>query len=139
MDTETYDTLRDFLLFESFLAEHTLIVFYLVCAVIIPVATWYFLFWLIRKYAVVLKFQKAGDYSFLFSVLLWVIRKVKFFRDKIDEELSWQTLTPGQKLKFLGLFVLFVCLAELFLRLTFEYLIAFMQMHEWFRLHPGLS
>jgi hypothetical protein len=61
------------------------------------------------------------------------VRKIKFFKNKIDEKITWQSLTLTQKLKFILLFIMLVGMSELFLRLIFEYLIAYMQMHEYLK------
>ena len=66
---------------------------------------------------------------------MWVVRKIKFFQNQIDKNITWRSLTSTQKLKFVILFLMMVGLSEIFLRMTFEYLIAFMHMHEWMK--PG--
>ncbi len=127
------ETIKDFLQFRVFIAEDILIVFYLVCALLIPIATWYFLLKVIRRYAVVIKLYEAGRYSVFFSLLIWLLRKIKFFRDKMDEKITWRALDSSQKLKLIGIYIFMVFFAELFLRLMFEYLIAFMQIHEFLK------
>ncbi len=127
------ETIQDFLQFRVFIAEDVLIVFYVLCALLIPFAAWYFLLKVIRRYAVVIKLYEAGRYSLLFSFVIWMLRKIKFFRDKIDEKITWRSLDASQKFKLVVLYVLMVFFAELFLRLTFEYLIAYMHMHEWLK------
>lgn len=47
-----------------------------------------------------------------------------FLKDRLDEKLTWQTLSMGQKAGYAMYCVDRVVLAEVFLRLTFEYLIA---------------
>ena len=125
------ETLKDFLQFRVFIAEDVLIVFYLFCALLIPFAAWYFLLKVIRRYAVVIKLYEAGRYSLFFSFLVWMLRKIKFFRDKMDEKITWKSLDSSQKFKLIARYIIMVFFAELFLRLMFEYLIAFMQMHEF--------
>ncbi len=125
------ETLKDFLQFRVFIAEDVLIVFYLFCALLIPFAAWYFLLKVIRRYAVVIKLYEAGRYSLFFSLLVWMLRKIKFFRDKMDEKITWKSLDSSQKFKLIAIYIIMVFFAELFLRLMFEYLIAFMQMHEF--------
>ena len=122
-----------FAMFERFVAEDVLIVFYIVCAVLIPIASWYFLIWVIRRYAVVMKIYDSTRSTLILAVFVWIVRRIKFFRDRLDEKLTWQTLSMGQKAKFLAMYCVIVVLAEVFLRLTFEYLIAYMHMHEWLR------
>lgn len=133
MDIQFLETLKEFIQFKIFIAEDVLTVFYLFFAILIPITSWYFLFWLIRRYAVLISLYKSGRYSIFFSIIVWFIRKIKFFRDKIDEKITWLNLNSAQRLKFISLYVLLVFFAELFLRLTFEYLIAFIQMHEWMK------
>ena len=133
MDIQYLEKIKEFLQFRFFISEDVLTVFYLLCAILIPFASWYFLLWVIRRYAVVIKLYKSGRYSLIFSFLIWIIRKIKFFRDKIDEKIAWHSLSTTQKLKFIGLYLLIVGFTELFLRLMFEYLIAYMHMHEWMK------
>ena len=125
--------LMDFLQFRLLIAEDVLKVFYLMCAICIPVAAWYFLLWVIRRYAIFMELYKDAQPSLLFMIFIWIVRKIGFFRKAVQQQITWQTLTPTQKLKFLGLYVLMVGFAELFLRLMFEYLIAYIHMHEWLK------
>lgn len=124
------DQLIAFVRFETFVAESTLTLFYIACAVMIPVAAWYFLMWVIRRYAAIIRLYQAKRYSWFVAVLVWLVRRFRLVREAIDRKISWGTLDRGQKTKFLALYLLVVVFAEIFLRLTFEYLIAFMQMHE---------
>lgn len=124
------EIIKEFLQFQFFVAEDVLSVIYLICVIMIPFVAWYFLFWIIRRYVVVMDLYKTGRYSLFFSILLWVISKIRFFQNKIEENITWNSLSLGQKLKFIGLFLVLVGLSEILLRLTFEYLIAFMQMHD---------
>ncbi|MDJ0882127.1 MAG: hypothetical protein QNJ56_10810 [Gammaproteobacteria bacterium] len=133
MESEFFQTIIDFFQFKLLIAENVLTIFYILCSLLIPLAAWYFLFWIIRRYALVIKFYKDTQYSLFYSLIMWVVRKIKFFKNKIDEKITWQSLTISQKLKFLGLYIAMVGLAEIFLRLIFEYLIAFLQMHEWLK------
>ena len=121
--------------FEILIAEDVLAVFYVLCALVLPLFAWYFLLWVIRRYAVLYRLYKTGQYSIFFSFILWIVRKIKFFRDKIDERITWQHFTLDQKIKFLALFIMMVGFSELFLRLMFEYLIAYIHIHDW--LKPG--
>jgi hypothetical protein len=127
--------MKDFLTFDFFIAEDALVVFYLTCALLIPLVSWYFLLWVVRRYAVVMKLYTSGRSSLLVSLLIFIMRKIRFFREKVDRKITWQSLTAAQRLKFLVVFLMIVFFAELFLRLMFEYLIAFMQMHEWLKPH----
>jgi hypothetical protein len=126
----------EFIQFKFLIAEDVLTVFYVMCAISIPFASWYFLFWVVRRYAVVMQLYKDTSYSIIFSLIMWVVRKIKFFKNKIDEKITWNSLTLVQKLKFIGLYLIIVGFSEIFLRLVFEYLIAYMHMHEWMK--PGV-
>ena len=123
--------MQDFLQFKLFIAQDVLNVFYIVIALILPIICWIWLSWIIRRYATVIKFYKDAKYSIIITFIMWIIRKIKFFQNKIDQKLSWESLSTSQKLKFIAVFLFIVIFSELFLRLMFEYLIAYMQMHEW--------
>ena len=123
--------MQDFLQFKFFIAQDVLNVFYIVIAILLPIISWYWLSWIVRRYAVVLKFYKETKGSLIISFVMWIIRKINFFQNKIEEKLSWKSLNTSQKLKFIAVFLFIVAFSELFLRLMFEYLIAYMQMHEW--------
>ncbi len=125
--------LADFFQFRLLVAADVLKVFYVFCALCIPVFAWYFLFYIVRRYAVIMQGYQDSRYSALFAVLMWFVRKIKFFRKTMQEKVTWQVFTPAQKLKFIALYVLMVGFAELFLRLMFEYLIAFIHMHDWLK------
>jgi hypothetical protein len=125
------EKIKDFLHFDFFIAQDFLIVFYVLCAILIPIASWYFLLWAIRRYAEVIDISESVRYSLVISLITWLITRIKFFRDKVDEDFSWGSLSPGQKLKFVILFIFVVVFSEIILRLVFEYLIAYMHMHDW--------
>lgn len=133
MDIQFFQKITEFIQFKFLIAEDVLTVFYVMSAILIPFASWYFLFWVVRRYAVVMQFYKDSNYSIIFSLIMWIVRKIKFFKDKIDEKISWQSLSLAQKLKFIGMYIMIVGISELFLRLVFEYLIAYMHMHEWMK------
>lgn len=123
--------MQEFIQFKTFIAQDVLTVFYIVLAVILPFISWYWLAWMVRRYATVIRFYKEAKYSLIISFVAWLIRKLNFFQNKIDEKLSWKNLSTSQKLKFLMIFLFIVLFSELFLRLMFEYLIAYMQMHDY--------
>jgi len=133
LDIQLIQEIKAFIQFKLLIAEEMLTVFYVMSAITIPFAAWYFLLWVIRRYAVFIRFYKTGKYSLFFSLIMWLIRKIKFFQKKIDEKITWQSLTLTQKIKFLVLFFMIVGFSELFLRLMFEYLIAYMHIHEWLK------
>lgn len=122
--------MRDFLLFETFIAENVLTVFYIICALLLPVVCWFWLQWMLKRYAGLLRLYRAHKRSLLLSLILWLLNKLLFFRKRDSQALSWSELNTQQKLKLIIVFVLLVVMAEIFLRLMFEYLIAFIQMHE---------
>ncbi len=130
MDSQFFLHIKEFILFEFLIAEDVLTVFYVICAITLPFAAWFFLLWVVRRYAVVIRFYKAGNYSIIYSLIMWVIRKIKFFQHKIDEKIIWEAFTWTQKLKFIAIFLMMTGFAELFMRLLFEYLIAYMHMHD---------
>ena len=133
MGNSFFQVLAEFFKFELLIAEDVLRVLYVLCAICIPVFAWYFLFFVVRRYAVIMQGYQASRYSALFAVFMWFVRKIKFFRKSLQEKVTWQVFTPAQKLKFIALYVLMVGFAELFLRLVFEYLIAFIHMHDWLK------
>ena len=133
MDIQFLQKIKEFIQFKFFIAEDVLTVFYVICAILIPFAAWFFLLWAIRRYAVVMQFYKDSNYSIIFCFIMWLVRKINFFKNKIAEKITWQSLTLTQKIKFILLFIMIVGMSELFLRLVFEYLIAYMQMHEWMK------
>ncbi len=121
----------EFLQFKFFIAQDVLTVFYIVTALMLPVVCWLWLSWMIRRYAILIRLYKTPKHSLIIAFIAWIVRRVNFFQNKVDQELSWKFLSITQKLKFIAVFLFIIIFAELFLRLTFEYLIAYMQMHEW--------
>ena len=123
--------MQDFIQFKLFIAQDVLTVFYVVGAIVLPIIIWFWLSWVIRRYATVIKFYKGAKHSLVISFIIWIVSKINFFQKKIAQELTLKSLSISQKLKFFAIFLFIVVFAELFLRLMFEYLIAYMQMHEW--------
>ena len=117
--------MQDFILFKFFIAQDVLTIFYIVMAIALPVICWFWLSWMIRRYAAVIRFYKGAERSLIVSIIIWIVRRINFFQNKIDQKLSWKSLSA------IAVFLFIVIFSELFLRLTFEYLIAYMQMHEW--------
>ena len=81
-------------------------VFYYLGALILPIAMWLVFKWLIRKYELLGAVVKNG------------------------KELVWQSLSLKQKIIFIALFVMAFLFMELFWRMMFEFLIAYMQMRD---------
>lgn len=125
--------MQDFLQFKFFIAQDVLTLFYILIAISLPFICWFWLSWMVRRYAVIIRFYKSSKRSLIISLMVWIVRRVNFFQNKIDQKLTWESLSTTQKLKFIAAFLFIVFFAELFLRLTFEYLIAYMQMHEWIK------
>ena len=96
----------DFLSFKTFISIEVLIAFYYIGALIFPVGLWILMSWLIRKFNVFSDSYKAA------------------------RELFWDSLTSKQKIKILILFFILFLFMELFWRMLFEFLIAYMQMRD---------
>jgi len=96
----------DFLTFKSFISIPTLIVFYSIGALVMPIFIWLFMLWLSHRYKFIDKMYQTG------------------------KSFSWGLLTTKQKLFFTFLFVVTFSFMELFWRLMFEYLIAYMQIRD---------
>jgi len=136
LDNQFIPQLLEFTRFDFLIAKDVIPVFYLLCAILLPFASWYFLLWAVRRYAVIMQFKSDSKYSIIFSLIMWIVRKMNFFKHKIEEKITWRSLGLEQKLKFIGLYFIIVAFSELFLRLVFEYLIAYIHMHEWMK--PGI-
>jgi len=96
----------DFLTFNSFISIPVLIGFYYMGAVLCPLIMWQCIRWLIRKYPSIEHLYTQGKY------------------------LTWTQLPADKKWKMMALFIGMLLMAELFWRMLFEFLIAFMQMHD---------
>jgi len=96
----------DFLTFKRFISTEVLIVFYYIGAILLPIGIWFLLTWLIRKY--------------------------KFIEDayKKGRETIWRSLSRKQQTKLVALFISAFLFMELFWRMLFEFLIAYMQMRD---------
>ena len=98
--------LIDFLSFNNFISINALIAFYYIGAVIMPIGLWFLLEWLIRKYDFLTVTYQTG----------------------ID--ILWNSLTTRQKIKLSTAFLITFMFMELFWRMLFEFLIAYMQMRD---------
>ena len=96
----------DYLIFKRFISIETLIIFYYIGAIILPVGLSIFARSLIKKYELINKPYLTG------------------------EEFLWELLSNKQKVKLIGVFIIFFIFAQLFWRMLFEFLIAFMQMRD---------
>ena len=98
--------MTDFLAFNNFISIKALIVFYYIGAVIMPIGLWFVLVWLVRKYDFLTVTYQAG----------------------ID--ILWNALATRQKVKLSAAFLITFLFMELFWRMLFEFLIAYMQMRD---------
>ncbi len=96
----------DFLTFKSFISTEVLIFFYYIGAIILPAGAWYLVTWLIQKYeSVNIAYEKGKD-------------------------TIWNSLNKKQKNKLIIFFVSSFIFMELFCRMLFEFLIAYMQIRD---------
>ena len=96
----------DFLTFKSFISTEVLIFFYYIGAIILPAGAWYLVTWLIQKYELVnIAYEKGKD-------------------------TIWNSLNKKQKNKLIIFFVSSFIFMELFWRMLFEFLIAYMQIRD---------
>ena len=95
----------DFLTFRWFVAPYALPVFYYLGALGIPVAGLFMTRWVMRRFPIVQQSARLG------------------------RDAAWALLTPGQRTLVIVFFVAGFLLMELFWRIMFEYLVAFLQMH----------
>jgi len=96
----------DFLTFESFISTEVLIVFYYLGAVILPFGGWFLFTWFINKYGLL---NAAYENS---------------------KGMLWASLNRKQQTKLAVFFVVSFLFMELFWRMFFEFLIAYMQMRD---------
>ena len=96
----------DFLTFKTFISTEVLIICYYLGALILPIGLWLLLTWLIRKYRLLNTAYESG------------------------KELLWKSLNRKQQIKFIAFFVISFLFMELFWRMLFEFLIAYMQMRD---------
>jgi len=96
----------DFLTFKTFISTEALIIFYYLGAIILPIGLWLLLTWLIRKYKLLNTAYENG------------------------KELLWESLNKKQQIKLVAFFVISFLFMELFWRMLFEFLIAYMQMRD---------
>lgn len=96
----------DFLTFKSFISTEALILFYYIGALILPIGIWIFINWLIRRYELLNVAYENG------------------------KKMLWQSLNIKQQIKLVALFVFCFLFMELFWRMLFEFLIAYMQIRD---------
>jgi len=98
--------MTDFLTFNDFISIPVLIGFYYMGALVMPLFIWVFSTWLIKKFGVIADIHKAG------------------------KEKLWSLLTTKQKFLFIATFIMAFLFMELFWRMMFEFLIAYMQIRD---------
>lgn len=96
----------DFLTFKTFISTKTLIIFYYLGAILMPFGIWLLLKWLLRKYRLLDKAYEQG------------------------KKMIWGSLNTKQKAILIAFFVTSLLFMELFWRMFFEFLIAYMQMRD---------
>ena len=96
----------DFLTFKSFISTAVLIIIYYFGALVFPVCLWALLAWLTTRYKVLNLAYKNG------------------------KEMLWASLNTKQKIMFVALFMVCFLFMELFWRMMFEFLIAYMQIRD---------
>ena len=105
----------DFLTFKSFISSETLIILYYVGVVTMPGSVWYIFTRIIKNYN---NFggEKINKYI-----------DVAFINGK---KIAWKSLNKKQKIKFITLLAFLFFIMQLLWRIMFEFLIAYMQMHD---------
>ena len=98
--------MMEFLAFESFISTNVLIVFYYCGAFVLPFFVWYFGVWIIRKYKIINIIYQIGS------------------------ETLWAASSKQQKIKLVVLFIVCFFFMQLFWRMLFEFLIAYMQIRD---------
>ena len=98
--------MMDFLTFKSFISIKALIIFYYIGALILPVGLWLLINWLLRKYDFFDAAYKKG------------------------KDIIWKSLDKKQQTKLLIFFIFLFLFMELFWRMLFEFLIAYMQIRD---------
>ena len=96
----------DFLTFKSFISTEVLILFYYIGAIILPISLWYIIKWFTQKYNLIDTIYMKG------KIVLW------------------QSLNIKQRLFIIALFLSGIFFMELFWRMLFEFLIAYMQIRD---------
>ena len=96
----------DFLTFKTFISTEALIIFYYLGAIILPVFLWLLLSFVVQKYKLLKTSYTSG------------------------KELFWKLLSKKQQVTFISFFVVAFIFMELFWRMLFEFLIAYMQIRD---------
>jgi len=96
----------DFLSFRAFISIPVLIGFYYMGALLMPLFMWFFSTWLMKKIKILGDLHRSG------------------------KEKLWSLLSTKQKLIFVSMFIMSFLFMQLFWRMMFEFLIAYMQMRD---------
>ena len=96
----------DFLTFKTFLSIDALIVFYYAGAVVLPLLVWSFSAWVLQKY------------------------KIVDFVNQHKRRLTGKPFNRSRRIKMILLFIWLFVFMELCWRMLFEFMIAYMQMHD---------
>jgi hypothetical protein len=96
----------DFLTFKSFISTEVLIIFYYLGALVLPFGIWFLFTRIINKYRLL---NTAYENS---------------------KEMLWASLNKKQQTKFMIFFAISFLFMELFWRMLFEFLIAYMQIRD---------
>jgi len=96
----------DILKFNSFIAQDVLIFFYYISAVVVPI--------------------------FLYSIRLYLLKKLPFYK-QLNDSLStiYKKLTIKRKIEIILLFIVLFIFMELTLRIMFEFMIAYFDIHNY--------
>ncbi|SFV67861.1 hypothetical protein MNB_SV-14-426 [hydrothermal vent metagenome] len=96
----------DFLTFKTFVSPITLIVFYYMGAIIIPIFAWFF--------------------------SRWIMKKISFIENLYQEskKLAFSIFSLKYKIIFISFLIMMFLFMELLWRMMFEFLIAYMQIWE---------
>ncbi len=96
----------NFLTFKYFISTDALVVFYYLGAILLPVGVWILHVWLLRKYSPFNAVYEKG------------------------REMTWRALSGKQRAKVLLIIMVLFLFMELFWRMLFEFLIAYMQIRD---------
>ncbi len=96
----------DYLTFKSFISTEVLIIFYYLGALILPIGVWFLLTWIIQKYRLLNTAYESG------------------------KDIFWKSLNRKEQTKLIAFFVISFLFMELFWRMFFEFLIAYIQIRD---------
>lgn len=96
----------DFLTFKQFISTEVLIIFYYLGAIVLPVSLLFLGKWLLREFNIINSVYNSG------------------------KAIIWKSLNSGQKIKLTMAFICCFIFMELFWRMLFEFLIAYMQIRD---------